>query len=136
MVKTPLLKVNDEFLIKDEVESISNYGASPNKRTIDQHLRFGIINLDKPPNPSSQLPADRQLPRTIRGLHLPETRQQRRLEKSTHPNRHPRPPMAPHLKRLHRHAPIRPYLWHPTRATATRTTTPRARATRTRTTSS
>jgi H/ACA ribonucleoprotein complex subunit 4 len=54
MVKTPPLKVNDEFLIKDEVESISDYGTSPNERTIDQHLRFGIINLDKPRNPSSQ----------------------------------------------------------------------------------
>lgn len=54
MVKTPLWKVNDEFLIKDEIEDISDYGAPPIKRSIDQHLRFGIINLDKPPNPSSQ----------------------------------------------------------------------------------
>ena len=54
MVKTPLWKVNDEFLIKDEIEDVSDYGAPPIKRSIDQHLRFGIINLDKPPNPSSQ----------------------------------------------------------------------------------
>jgi H/ACA ribonucleoprotein complex subunit 4 len=54
MVKIPLWKVNNEFLIKDEMEDTSNYGTPPNERTIDQHLRFGLINLDKPPNPSSQ----------------------------------------------------------------------------------
>jgi H/ACA ribonucleoprotein complex subunit 4 len=54
MEKTPLWKVNDEFLMKDEIEDVSDFGVPPNKRSIDQLLRFGIINLDKPPNPSSQ----------------------------------------------------------------------------------
>ncbi len=54
MKQTPLWKVNDIFLLKEEIENRSNYGVVPTERPLEQYLRFGLINLDKPPNPSSQ----------------------------------------------------------------------------------
>ncbi len=53
MENIPHWKANDAVLIKEEVETSPNYGMPPNERPIEQHLRLGLINLDKPPNPSS-----------------------------------------------------------------------------------
>lgn len=36
-----------------EAETDPKYGCDPDKRPIDLHMRFGIINLDKPSGPSS-----------------------------------------------------------------------------------
>jgi len=40
-------------LVKIEEETDPSYGCPPEKRAIDQHFRFGLINLDKPSGPSS-----------------------------------------------------------------------------------
>src|SRR5256884_9692955 len=40
-------------LVKIEEETDPSYGCPPLKRPIDQHVRFGLINLDKPSGPSS-----------------------------------------------------------------------------------
>ncbi|MCE4617764.1 MAG: tRNA pseudouridine synthase A [Desulfurococcales archaeon] len=38
--------------IKDE-ETDYSYGKIPVKRSLDEHIRLGVINLDKPPGPTS-----------------------------------------------------------------------------------
>ncbi len=42
-----------EYLVKDEEEPLWDYGCRPEERTIQQHLEKGVINLDKPPGPTS-----------------------------------------------------------------------------------
>ena len=36
-----------------QAETNPQYGMNPTSRTLDDHIRLGVINLDKPPNPSS-----------------------------------------------------------------------------------
>ncbi len=40
-------------LVKVEEETDPSYGCPPENRSLDQHIRFGLINLDKPSGPSS-----------------------------------------------------------------------------------
>ncbi|MEM3712123.1 MAG: tRNA pseudouridine synthase A [Thermoproteota archaeon] len=40
-------------LVKEEYETDPNYGEYPEKRSVERLLKLGIINLDKPPGPSS-----------------------------------------------------------------------------------
>ena len=42
------------LVVKAEEESDPQYGDSPEKRSLTDYIKFGIINLDKPPGPSSQ----------------------------------------------------------------------------------
>jgi len=49
----PPWQVKRELLIKAEDETDPGYGHSPEERPIQEHIRFGVINLDKPPGPSS-----------------------------------------------------------------------------------
>jgi H/ACA ribonucleoprotein complex subunit 4 len=42
-----------ETLVKSEGETDPRYGCKPNERPIQEHIRLGIVNLDKPPGPSS-----------------------------------------------------------------------------------
>ena len=42
-----------KLLVKLEEETDPALGCLPTKRPLDQHLRFGLINLDKPSGPSS-----------------------------------------------------------------------------------
>lgn len=46
-------KADRKMLIKEELEASLDCGMPPDKRPIEQHIRFGLINLDKPRNPSS-----------------------------------------------------------------------------------
>jgi len=39
--------------IKAEEESNPEYGKPPEERSIEELLRYGVINLDKPPGPTS-----------------------------------------------------------------------------------
>jgi len=41
------------FKIKAEDQTDYKYGKSPEERTIEEHLKLGIINLDKPSGPTS-----------------------------------------------------------------------------------
>ncbi len=41
------------MLTKIDDETDPALGCPPEKRTVDQHIRFGLINLDKPSGPSS-----------------------------------------------------------------------------------
>ena len=42
------------LIIKAEEKSNPRYGDIPEERSLTDYLKFGIINLDKPPGPSSQ----------------------------------------------------------------------------------
>ena len=42
-----------KLLVKLEEETDPALGCQPTKRPLDQHLRFGLINVDKPSGPSS-----------------------------------------------------------------------------------
>ena len=39
--------------VKAEEETNTHYGHRPEERPIKEHMRFGIINVDKPAGPSS-----------------------------------------------------------------------------------
>ncbi|RLF91520.1 RNA-guided pseudouridylation complex pseudouridine synthase subunit Cbf5, partial [Thermococci archaeon] len=46
--------IKREVLIKDEkAETNPKWGFPPDKRPIELHMQFGVINLDKPPGPTS-----------------------------------------------------------------------------------
>jgi len=42
-----------EVLIREEGISDERYGKPPSKRSVEELLNAGIINLDKPPGPTS-----------------------------------------------------------------------------------
>ena len=42
-----------KLLVKLEEETDPSYGCPPLKRPLDQHMLFGLLNLDKPSGPSS-----------------------------------------------------------------------------------
>lgn len=46
-------EIHRKLLVKLDEETDPAFGSPPMKRPIDQHLRFGLINLDKPSGPSS-----------------------------------------------------------------------------------
>ena len=51
-IDTPWMRPGQELVKLDE-ETDPSYGCPPDRRPLDQHLRFGLINLDKPSGPSS-----------------------------------------------------------------------------------
>jgi len=51
--KAPPWKLKRELVTRVDVESDPNYGSDPYNRPIELHMRYGLINLDKPPGPSS-----------------------------------------------------------------------------------
>ena len=44
-----------QLLIKKEAETNWSYVQDPNKRTMDELINYGIINLNKPENPTSHM---------------------------------------------------------------------------------
>jgi H/ACA ribonucleoprotein complex subunit 4 len=46
-------EIKRSLLVKAEEQTDSRFGHRPEKRPIKEHMRFGIINLDKPAGPSS-----------------------------------------------------------------------------------
>lgn len=42
-----------EFIIKGELETDEKYGYYPIERPIEEYIKQGVINLDKPPGPTS-----------------------------------------------------------------------------------
>jgi H/ACA ribonucleoprotein complex subunit 4 len=54
MPKTaPPWETKREVHIKNEGQTDSKYGSSPDKRPAEQYIRYGLINLDKPAGPTS-----------------------------------------------------------------------------------
>lgn len=50
---TPPWEVKRKLLVKAEEETDQRYGCKPTERAINDYIRFGVINLDKPAGPSS-----------------------------------------------------------------------------------
>lgn len=46
-------EIKRELMVKAEEETDPRYGHAPTERPIQDYIRFGIINLDKPAGPSS-----------------------------------------------------------------------------------
>ena len=46
-------KIKRSLVVKAEEQTDMRYGHRPEERPIKYHMRFGIINLDKPAGPSS-----------------------------------------------------------------------------------
>jgi H/ACA ribonucleoprotein complex subunit 4 len=44
---------SEQLLVKSQDTSNSEYGCEPEKRDIETHLQYGVINLDKPSGPTS-----------------------------------------------------------------------------------
>jgi len=42
-----------EPVVKAEEETNPRFGHRPGERPLKEHIRFGVINLDKPPGPTS-----------------------------------------------------------------------------------
>jgi len=49
----PPWETKREIIVKHEAETDPKYGCPPNQRPLNQHLKYGFINLDKPRGPSS-----------------------------------------------------------------------------------
>jgi H/ACA ribonucleoprotein complex subunit 4 len=49
----PPWEIKRKLIVKAEEETDARYGHNPAERPIQDHIRFGIINLDKPAGPSS-----------------------------------------------------------------------------------
>lgn len=49
----PPWKVERELLVKEEADTDPKFGIAPEKRPIQTHLKYGIVNIDKPSGPSS-----------------------------------------------------------------------------------
>lgn len=45
--------VERRYVVKREGQTDPGYGRPPASRTMDELLRYGVINLDKPPGPTS-----------------------------------------------------------------------------------
>ena len=46
-------KIKRSMVVKAEDETNIRFGYKPDERPIKDHIRFGIINVDKPAGPSS-----------------------------------------------------------------------------------
>ena len=46
-------EVKRELVVKAEEETDPRFGHMPDKRPLQEYMKFGIINLDKPAGPSS-----------------------------------------------------------------------------------
>lgn len=46
-------ELSNETLVKAEDKTDLEYGSRPEERSINEYLRYGVINLDKPAGPSS-----------------------------------------------------------------------------------
>ncbi|MFH0961257.1 MAG: RNA-guided pseudouridylation complex pseudouridine synthase subunit Cbf5 [archaeon] len=52
------MPLTNEFLVRKAEESSAKYGCRPEERSLQKHLQFGVINLDKPAGPTSHEVAD------------------------------------------------------------------------------
>ncbi len=53
MATTPPWEVKRELIYRAEEETSPDYGCEPQNRPIESYITYGIINLDKPPGPTS-----------------------------------------------------------------------------------
>ena len=49
----PVLNTVKEIRVKAEEESDPSFGCRPSERSVEARIRLGIVNIDKPPGPTS-----------------------------------------------------------------------------------
>ncbi|MBS7637980.1 RNA-guided pseudouridylation complex pseudouridine synthase subunit Cbf5, partial [Candidatus Bathyarchaeota archaeon] len=49
----PPWEIDRNIIVRAEEETDPSFGCPPEQRPIEKHIRFGVINLDKPPGPTS-----------------------------------------------------------------------------------
>ena len=49
----PIWEAERELKIRTRADTDPRFGVKPQERPLQEHIRLGVINLDKPPNPSS-----------------------------------------------------------------------------------
>ncbi|MEM2941948.1 MAG: hypothetical protein QXT81_00790 [Candidatus Bathyarchaeia archaeon] len=49
----PVWEEERELKVRAVVDTDPRFGMRPEDRPLQEHLRLGVVNLDKPPNPSS-----------------------------------------------------------------------------------
>ena len=52
-LRLPFEKEKREILTRRETKTSSSYGFDPTKRPVDELIKFGVINIDKPKGPTS-----------------------------------------------------------------------------------
>lgn len=58
MGELPFEKIDRIELVRQVVETDANYGKNPYERSVDELLNLGVINLNKPPGPTSHQAVD------------------------------------------------------------------------------
>jgi H/ACA ribonucleoprotein complex subunit 4 len=53
MSKVPPWDLKREMILKDEQGTDPEFGCLPTERTLRNRIKFGVINIDKPPGPTS-----------------------------------------------------------------------------------
>lgn len=48
-----LSKIKRRLVVKSKSSPDPRYGKRPEERTLEEHIKYGVINLDKPPGPTS-----------------------------------------------------------------------------------
>ena len=46
-------EISAKLLMRFEEETSPEYGCYPWERSLDEYIRLGVVNLDKPPGPTS-----------------------------------------------------------------------------------
>ena len=54
----PFEKIIREIVVKKEAETKQEFGCEPQERSVEQLIKYGIINLNKPSGPSSHQVTD------------------------------------------------------------------------------
>ncbi|MGQ9478568.1 MAG: hypothetical protein ACUVQ0_00905 [Thermoproteota archaeon] len=52
-MRVPVDAFRFRTLVKEECETNERYGEYPERRSVEGLIRLGLVNLDKPPGPSS-----------------------------------------------------------------------------------
>ncbi len=54
----PFEKIERKVLVKNESETNKDYGKSPSERSVEELIKYGVININKPQGPTSHLVSD------------------------------------------------------------------------------
>jgi len=57
-MKLPFENIKREILVRKESETDENYGSSPKDRKIEERIKYGVVNINKPSGPTSHQISD------------------------------------------------------------------------------
>jgi len=52
MNKLPFEEIEREVIVKKEAETNPAYGSQPDQKSVEQLIRYGIVNVNKPSGPT------------------------------------------------------------------------------------